>query len=205
MLKWDAYFGGSRPQMKQAEAAPPQKSTNMNIMLIPWIVLWAAPAICRQEGCLISIATCALIPLIFYRNKKTVYDVLTNALVTFFSVTMLAGCSEKWILPLSYLSFGVMWLVSCFGKVPLTAHYSMNSYGGEDALQNPLFLKTNRILTILWGVLYLFTSVFTWFLMQTPVSCFVGLINSVLPVFMGIFTAWFQKWYPAKVAEGKLY
>jgi len=41
--------------------------------------------------------------------------------------------------------------------------------------------------------------------MQTPVSCFVGLINSVLPVFMGIFTAWFQKWYPAKVAEGKLY
>ena len=205
MLKWDTYFGGSRPQTKRVEEVLPQKNTNMNIMLIPWIVLWVAPAIHKQGGSLISIVVCALVPLIFYQNRKTVYDILTNALVTGFSVMMLAGCSEKWMLPLSYLSFGVMWLVSCLGKVPLTAHYSMNSYGGEDALQNALFLKTNRILTMLWGVLYLFTSVFTWLLMRTPISSYIGLINSVLPIFMGIFTAWFQKWYPAKVAEGKLY
>ncbi|MBD5098406.1 MAG: hypothetical protein HDT35_02460 [Clostridiales bacterium] len=72
-----------------------------------------------------------------------------------------------------------------------------------NALQNPLFLKTNRTLTVLWGVLYLFTSGFTWFLMRTPVSSAVGLINSVLPILMGIFTVWFQKWYPAKVARGE--
>ena len=203
MLKWDTYFVGSRPQMQRMEAPLSQKNTNMNIMLIPWIVLWVAPAIHKQWGCLISIGICALIPLIFYRNKKTVYDILSNALVTSFSVTMLDGYSEKWMLPLSYLSFAVMWLVSCCGKVPLTAHYSTNSYGGEDALQNALFLKTNRILTMAWGVLYLFTSVFTWLLMRTSISSFVGLINSVLPIFMGLFTAWFQKWYPAKVAGGK--
>lgn len=189
--------------MQRVKADPSQKNTNMNIMLIPWIVLWVAPAIHKQWGCLISIGVCALIPLIFYRNKKTVYDILSNALVTGFSVTMLAGCSGKWMLPLSYLSFAMMWLVSCCGKVPLTAHYSMNNYGGEDALQNALFLKTNGILTMAWGVLYLFTSAFTWLLMRIPVSSFVGLINSVLPIFMGLFTAWFQKWYPAKVAEGK--
>lgn len=95
MLKWDTYFGGSRPQAKQTETAPTQKSTNMNIMLIPWIVLWIAPAIHKQWGCLISIGVCALVPLIFYRNRKTVYDILTNALVTGVSVAMLAGCSEK--------------------------------------------------------------------------------------------------------------
>ena len=116
---------------------------------------------------------------------------------------MLAGGLAKWMLPLSYLSFGIMWLVSCLQKIPLTAHYSMNGYGGEDALHNPLFLKTNRILTMLWGILYLFTSVFTWFLMRTPVSSFLCLINSVVPIFMGIFTVWFQNWYPAKVARGK--
>lgn len=203
MLKWDTYFGGSRPQTKRTETAPAQKNTNMNIMLIPWIVLWTVPAIHKQWGCLISIGVCALVPLIFYRNRKTVYDILTNALVTGASVAMLAGCSEKWMLPLSYLLFGAMWLASCLGKVSLTANYSMNSYGGEDALQNPLFLKTNRILTVLWGVLYLFTSGFTWFLMRTPVSSAVGLINSVLPILMGIFTVWFQKWYPAKVARGE--
>ena len=79
----------------------------------------------------------------------------------------------------------------------------MYGYGGEKALQNALFLKTNRILTALWGVLYLLTSIFTWFLLQTSAASFVGLINSVMPVFMGIFTAWFQKWYPARVAAGK--
>ncbi len=63
----------------------------------------------------------------------------------------------------------------------------MHSYDDEDALQNALFLKTNRILTMIWGVLYLFTSVFTWLLMRTSVSSFVWLINSVLPIFMGIF------------------
>ena len=117
---------------------------------------------------------------------------------------MLTGVSEKFMLPFSYFTFGTMWIVSCIGKcVPLTANYSMNSYGGEDALQNVLFIKTNRILTMLWGILYLFTSVFTWFLMQTSVSGFAGFINSVIPIFMGIFTAWFQKWYPARVAGGK--
>ena len=175
----------------------------MNIMLIPWIVLWIAPAIHKQWGCLISISVCALIPLIFYHNKKTVYDILTNVFVTGICVVMLAGSPLRWMLPLSYLSFSVMWLTSCLGKVSLTAYYSMNSFGGEDALQNVLFLKTNRILTMLWGILYLFTAIFTWFLIQTPVSSYVGLINSVLPIFMGIFTMWFQKWYPAKVARGK--
>ncbi len=205
MLKWDTYFGGSQPQTKRSKTDPIHKSTNMNILLIPWIVLWIAAAIHKQWGCLISIGVCALNPLIFYRNKKTVYDILTNTFVTCVSIVMLAGCSEKWMLPLSYLSFGMMWLMSCFRKIPLTAHYSMNSYGGEDALQNVLFLKTNRILTMLWGVLYLFIAVFTWLLMQTPVSNFVGLVNSVLPIFMGIFTAWFQKWYPAKVAGGNFF
>ncbi len=203
MLKWDNYFGISQPQVKQTETASPLRNTNMNIMLIPWIVLWIAPAIHKQWGCLITLGVCALIPLFFYRNRKTFYDILTNTLVTGISVIMLAGGSEKWLLPLSYLFFGFMWAVSCFGKVPLTANYSMNNYGGEDALHNTLFLKTNRILTMLWGVLYLATSIFTWFLMRTPISSLVGLINSILPIFMGIFTVWFQKWYPAKVARGK--
>lgn len=204
MLNWDTYFGSSQPQTEQTETAGIQKKTNMNIMLIPWIVLWTAAAINKQIGCLIGICACAVIPLIFYRNRKTVYDILTNTLVTGISVIMLAGVSEKIMLPLSYFIFGAMWLISCIGKIPLTANYSMNSYGGEDALKNPIFVKTNRILTMLWGILYLITSVFTLFVMQSPVSAFAGLINSVVPIFMGIFTVWFQKWYPAKVAAGSI-
>ena len=204
MLKWDDYFGGSRPKAERTEEKPVWKNTDMNIMLIPWIVFWVAVSISRQPGCLLSLAVCALVPLVYYRHKKTVYDVVSGALVTGFCLAMLAGASEKIMLPVSYLAFGAMWLVSCFDRlIPLTAHYSMNGYGGEDALQNALFIKTNRILTMLWGMLYLITTVISWFLMRSSVSHLAGLINSVLPALMGIFTAWFQKWYPVRVARGK--
>lgn len=203
IMQWDTYFGTSHAKSKQVETISKQESTNMNMMLIPWIVLWIAPSIHTKWGSLISIGVCILIPLIFYRNKKTIYDTLTNIFIISISVAMLIGYSENWLLPLSYLSFGMMWLLSCFSNVSLTANYSMNNYGGEAALQNTLFLKTNRILTFLWGILYLATSIFTWFLMRTSISSIVGIINSIFPIFMRIFTAWFQKWYPAKIASGK--
>ncbi len=204
MLKWDDYFGGSRPQAKREQETFAQKNTDMSILLIPWIVLWVAVSVSRQKGCLIGIAVCALVPLVFYRNKKTLYDVISGVLVPGFCIAMLIGISEKQMLPVSYLTFGVMWLASCFGeRIPLTAHYSKNGYGGEKALQNPLFIKTNRILTMLWGILYLFTAVGSWFMMRSALSSLSGLINSVLPVLMGIFTVWFQRWYPARVARGK--
>ena len=86
-------------------------------------------------------------------------------------------------------------------EIPLTAHYSMNEYGGIEALDNLLFARTNRILTAAWGILYLLTPIWTYGLMKTSLAPFTGAINSVLPLFMGLFTAWFQKWYPAYFAR----
>ncbi|MBQ4530737.1 MAG: NAD(P)H dehydrogenase, partial [Lachnospiraceae bacterium] len=180
----------------------PYKDTNMNMMLIPWIVFWVAAAIDNYAGSLMSIGICVLLPLIFYSHKKTMYDVITGVLVTGFSIVTLVGVNERITLSLSYLAFGIMWVVSCFGSIPLTAHYSMNQYKGEIALKNPLFLKTNKILTLLWGILYMLTPIWTYAIMGTKASSYIGAINSILPIFMGAFTIWFQKWYPAKVARG---
>lgn len=212
MLQWDAYFGSGEEEQNGKETAEQRESlrsihsstkpTNMNIMLFPWIIFWVAVCIHGYAGSLLSIASCAVIPLLFYRSKKTRYDAVTGVLVTGFSIGILLGVPERIIIPLSYLSFGVMWTLTCFGKVPLTAHYSMNQYGGEDALQNPLFIRTNWILTLMWGILYLLTPIWTYIIMGTNASGLTGAINSVLPMFMGIFTAWFQKWYPARIAGG---
>lgn len=213
MLNWDDYFGDTKAVDKRQtgknseeeskhEIHVPVKNTNMNILLIPWITFWVAVSIDGYVGSLISIGVCAIISLIFYQYKKTVYDVLTGVLVTGFSMAVISGIDERIIIPLAYLAFGIMWTVTCFGKIPLTAHYSMNDYRGESALKNPLFVKTNWILTLMWGVLYLLTPVWTYLIMGTKLASFVGAINSILPIFMGIFTAWFQKWYPAKVARG---
>lgn len=221
MLNWDDYFGESGSSANRAvqessaengrEAVQrkdggihiPRRKTSMSIMLIPWMVFWIAVGIDGYVGSFISIGACTLVSLLFYQNKKTLYDVLSGALVSTFSMAVLLGASPRVIIPLSYLAFGVMWTLTCLGKIPLTAHYSMNQYRGEDALLNPLFMKTNRILTSLWGILYLLTPIWTYFLMGTRVSAYIGAINSIAPVFMGIFTVWFQKWYPRKVAEGK--
>lgn len=214
MLRWDEYFGGSGGSTGNADKGPetggsrkngihiPKKETNMNVMLIPWMAFWIFAAINREMGSLVSLGVCVLVPLLFYQHKKTLYDTVSGALVGGFAVMMLLGASDKIMIPLSYLTFGIMWIASCFGEIPLTAHYSMNHYNGEDALKNPLFIKTNWILTLLWGILYLLTPIWTYALMGTEVKAYVGAINSVAPIFMGIFTAWFQKWYPMKVARG---
>ncbi len=209
MLRWDDYFGVPQPaagaaiQSKEADKLHiPPKETNMNHMLIPWIVFWIGAGIHSRAGSLAAMAVCAMVPLLFYRNKKTLYDVVSTALVTLFCAALLLEMPARLIIPLSYLSFGIMWTGSCFREIPLTAHYSMNGYRGEEALENPLFLKTNRILTLMWGVLYLATPIWTYALMGTGIGPYTGAVNSVLPAFMGLFTLWFQKWYPAKVAEG---
>lgn len=199
MLRWDTYFGGQTP----ASPEKMQEKTNMNNLLIPWIVFWVAAAISQKYGALVSVLACALMPLIYQRSRKTVYDTLSGLLVSACSVALLLNVSQRIVLPASYLCFGILWTASCFLKIPLTAHYSMNDYNGEAALQNPLFLKTNRILTLCWGILYLLTPIWTYAIMGTSLAPWTGAINSVLPLLMGIFTAWFQKWYPAKVARGK--
>lgn len=172
-------------------------------MLLPWMVFWIAAAIDHFWGGLLSLIVCVVVPLVFYRHRKTAYDVISGAAVGLFSVALVTGLPAIVIVPTSYFAFGVMWCASCLVEIPLTAHYSMNAYNGKAALKNPLFIKTNRILTAAWGVLYLLTPIWTYLIMKTDFSSLVGAINSVLPIGMGIFTGWFQKWYPAKVMKGK--
>lgn len=193
MLNWDKYFGQQQEKPKANKSA----GTNMTILLFPWIVFWAAVSSHAFYGALITAAVCGLVPLVFYRNKKTVYDVLSCALVTGLSIGVLLDIPVRWLLPVSYVLFGIMWCASCLSKIPLTAHYSMNDYGGEDCLNNPLFMKTNLILTLMWGVLYLAIGA------GSAITPAFSVVSYIAPVLMGVFTVWFQRWYPAKVAQGK--
>ncbi|MCI9141288.1 MAG: flavodoxin family protein [Lachnospiraceae bacterium] len=194
--------GGNRKRERKSPGGilDPDKGTNMMNLLIPWIVLWAAVPMDGYLGCFAALAACVLTPFALWRNRKTFYDFLSDVLVAAFSVAVLLGAPGRIALPLAYFAFGVMWTGSCLCRIPLTAYYSMNQYNGEDSLNNPIFMRTNRILTLLWGILYLITPVWTYFLMGTGMGAWTGAVNSVLPVLMGIFTAWFQKWYPARVA-----
>ena len=216
MMHWDDFFGaassagannsdvleGVNSGDEGNGKSTSEPKTNMLLLLIPWIVFWVVASIDGFWGSLISVTVCVLLPVLMHRTKATLYDQISGLGVGACSVVLLAGASPILVVPLSYLLFGLMWTVSCFLKVPLTAHYSKNSYNGEAALRNPIFMRTNRILTAAWGVLYLVTPIWTYFIMQTDAASYVGAINSVLPVLTGVFTAWFQKWYPRHIARG---
>ena len=220
MMHWDEYFGAATSSGVNAgesesgvrrdangkgegggkNASEPK--TNMLLLLIPWIVFWIVAAIDNFWGSLISVAVCVLLPVLMRRTKATLYDQVSALAVGACSIALLTGASPVMIIPASYFLFGAMWTATCLAKVPLTAHYSKNNYNGQAALRNPIFMRTNRILTAAWGVLYLITPIWTYFIMQTDAASLVGAINSVLPALMGVFTAWFQKWYPRHIARG---
>ncbi|MDR2515512.1 MAG: NAD(P)H-dependent oxidoreductase [Christensenellaceae bacterium] len=199
MMRWDELFGG---RFSKAPAPALERKTNMGVLLAPWIVIWVAMAIDKGLGGVLGVLSAALLPLVWLKVEATLYERLSVPLVAGLSLAVLCGASAALIVPLSYLLFGLMWLLSGLAKLPLTALYSQAGYGGKKAFENPLFMHTNRILTFCWAGLYLITPIWTYFLMESPLSAFTGLINSVMPAVLGAFTAWFQGWYPRRYARG---
>ncbi|MDR3295985.1 MAG: hypothetical protein LBT26_09205 [Clostridiales Family XIII bacterium] len=150
-----------------------------------------------------SVLLCAALPLLWLRCRPTVFEYVSVLAVSCVALFTLLGADVRLTVPLSYALFGLMWFVTGFMKIPLTAHYSQNAYGGGKALSNPLFVRTNRILTFCWGALYMVTPAWTFALLGTDVSYLTGAFNSVLPALMALFTLWFQRWYPARYARGQ--
>lgn len=208
MLNWNTYFGATSAQKVQEHSkheggvAHESKPTTMLAMLVPWIVFWIAMPIFGALGPVVSLVGCAITPLVFWRNQKTPYDVLSIVCVTVLVAASLAGVANRVLLPVSYGVFGLFWLVSTISGIPLSAHYSKNSYGGDAALSNALFLKTNQIICVVWGVTYILAALAALLLTNTGLAPFVALVNNILPIPAAVFTLWFQKWYPQRVARG---
>ena len=199
MINWDKFFirsYGSTPETTV-------KNPSMASMLIPWISFWIATGINEKIGPLVSLSVCALIPLIMRKYKLIFWDQLSIATVAILSViTNITGKGHLTII-IAYIIFGAFWLISCATKEPLCAAYVKAYYGGDKAHKNPLFMKTNYILAACWGILYLLSAVWTFFLGRAGFGHILIIINNMVPMLMGLFTLWFQKWYPAHMASRK--
>ena len=206
MIDWDKFFG-STSGVKKTEKAPQntmeQKKPSMMTMLIPWITFWIAVSIHPEVGAMITLLVIATLPFIMRNHKFVIWDQLSMAAVALLSAA--ANITGNGALPtnIGYLIFGLFWLLSCLTKEPLCATYVKYNYGGESAHQNPLFMKTNYILAAAWGMLYVLTAVWTFLLRNAGLGNVLIIINNLIPVLMGLFTGWFEKWYPARMARGK--
>ncbi|HKL85253.1 MAG TPA: hypothetical protein VJ861_02850, partial [Treponemataceae bacterium] len=211
MLKMDGLFSGPESSniLNQTvtdssnSSKKDDKKANMSLVILPWLPLWIALPISPTAGLLAGLGALVLFQLAGLKWKIGTHERITLASVTLIILGITAGVPTQILIPLTYMVFGLQWLVSCFTAVPLTAHYSGAGYGGDAALQNPLFIKTNRIITAVWGIVYIATALWTLFLLASPLAPFTGAINSIAPALCGIWTAWYPKWYIAKVARGK--
>ena len=206
MIDWDKFFGstsGVKKTEKAVQNTIEQKKPSMMTMLIPWITFWIAVSINPEVGSMITLLVIATIPFIMRKHNFVIWDQLSMAAVALLSAA--ANITGNGALPtnIGYLVFGLFWLLSCLTKEPLCATYVKYNYGGESEHQNPLFMKTNYILAAAWGVLYVLTAVWTFLLRKVGFGNTLILVNNLIPILMGLFTAWFQKWYPARMARGK--
>lgn len=198
MLKMDNLFGLSE---KPKEQTPKKaKKSNMLFLLLPWIALWAGLPISPLIGGIIAIIISVLLPIL--PIKLTPYDKISIPIVSILGMLAMLNVNLLALVILSYAFFGMLWLISIFNKIPLSAYYSCNKLGGDSAFNNPLFIKTNRILSLLWSILYFVLMIIASLLMFTPLASFTGAFTAIGPAILGIFTAWFAKWYPAYVARG---
>ena len=206
MINWDKFFG-STSTVKNPEKKSPnmieKKNPSMMTMLIPWIAFWIAVSIAPKVGALITLIVVAGIPFIMRNHEFVIWDQLSMIAVAVLSAA--ANVTGNGDIPtnIGYLVFGLFWLLSCLTKEPLCAAYVKYNYGGESAHQNPLFMKTNYILAAAWGLLYVLTAVWTFLLRRAGFGNLLIIVNNLIPILMGFFTIWFEKWYPAKMARGK--
>lgn len=211
MLNWERYFGYAAAAEQTAQggaqsAAPsarPEGRPTMLVLLAPWTLFWVAAALPVSAGLLGVLLFCASLPLLSYRRMMTRYDRISLCLVGGLAVFAYASGLRDLAYSLSYLCFGLLWLLSCLTKEPLCAAYVKYNYGGEDALKNPLFLRTNVILAAAWGALYLLMAGLSHLMFNLDLRFIAVLASYTAPALLGIFTAWFQKWYPSYVAGGK--
>jgi multimeric flavodoxin WrbA len=192
------FSGGKSP--KNTQETKPRKRA-MWLFILPWTAFWTAVPLSPDFGIYIALVVTAAVPLFSVAKTLTVYDAASVFCVAVLSVLTLAECNVPVLVTLSYGLFGLLWIISAGTRIPLSAWYSSNKYGGDAAFHNPLFLLTNKIITIGWGGIYLVSCVWVWAIMHSYYYQLAGLVNMICPLVMGIFTAIFSKRFPAYYAR----
>ncbi|MBQ8928357.1 MAG: flavodoxin family protein [Oscillospiraceae bacterium] len=202
MIRWDDFFGTHKAAPVTERTDSRLKKPLMAAMIALWMTLWIAVSIDTFIGALVTIGVCAALPLLLIRHEQTVYDKLSASLVAGAALLALGTGDGSLASDAGYLAFGLLWLVSAFTREPLCAAYVKYKYGGQKALDNPLFVSTNRILAAAWGGLYVLLAPAAFLMQHAGLTAASLIVCNAVPLLMGLFTVWFEGWYPAHVAQG---
>lgn len=172
-----------------------------------WFILtmipWAVSFIMSGFNSVLSVVVPLLISGILCSIKKgaalNYFDKTTMLFFSFLTLlTVPWGTYYSGGMITVFTSFGLslIWGVTLLRSIPLTADYTHYFYG-RNALKNLLFLKTNRILTLVWALVFLVQGLFGMLLNSFGGNYFQSILPMLLYVPTLVFTFWFTKWYPA--------
>lgn len=198
MVNWDDYFGiGSNNDISATKTTENNnKKTNMNLLLTPWIIVWVTLSINTLVGGILGVLVCSILPFLYLRYKAVIFEYISIVMINIFCILSILNFDVKILVSLSYLAFGLIWFATLFLKIPLTAYYSLNEFKGKNPLENRLFLRTNRIITGYFAILYILTPIWTYAMLNSPLGVFTGAVNSILPAILVAFTNKFKDFYP---------
>jgi putative NADPH-quinone reductase/putative sterol carrier protein len=192
----------SKKNAGNAEENKPKKRA-MWLFILPWAAFWTVVPLSPDFGVYIALVVTAAMPIFSFMRKLTVYDTISVFCVVVLSVLTLTEFNLPVLVTLSYGIFGLLWIFSTGKRIPLSAWYSADSYGGDAAFNNPLFILTNKIISIVWGAVYLVSCTWVWAIMHSYYFQLAGLVNMVCPLAAGIFTVFFSRYFPAFYARKK--
>lgn len=213
----DLFSGSEGPKTPPAPVAmPPEEEAVLRgpirlpgmawltVAFVPWIVHWATMDIPGMSAW-VSLGVPLLLGVLLwgYRRLFSRPTWMETGAPLYFALAGLATLLGSRFFTdygdvLGYLALAGIWLGTLAAERPFTAEYSKWSY--PPALWNlPVFLRTNAIITTMWGWVYLLMAVLALVGHARPEQALVWMVARnllLIPAFA--FTVWFQKWYPAR-------
>jgi carotenoid cleavage dioxygenase len=176
---------------------------------LPWILFYLIAGHTQQQ-LEVAIIIALLCTIIFNRKNLRKGFILPWGTVIFFTFSLLTVgvIKNSWVgLHMGVLSNGVLGVIAwgslSIGK-PFTLQYAREQVS-KDKWDNPVFIRVNNILTIAWGLIFLFGVVLhIVHIYYTDINHWVYEMLSDGSNIFGIWLCvWFPKWYVAKLQTKK--
>ncbi|MFJ5214615.1 hypothetical protein ACIP98_07865 [Streptomyces sp. NPDC088354] len=197
--------GAARGAGKHAARRSPGGRAGVFFAFVPWIAfdIVAGPSTWELAALVGLVASVVLsVPDVAHGSVK----LLDVTGIVFFTVVSLLGLSLDrqdllWLETYAQVLANAVIAAVALGSlafVPFTEQYARESTPRE-VWGTPAFQRTNRVLTLVWGGVFLVTAVLG--LVAVHVTAGTDWLNWVLPIALLVLAVRFTDWYPRYVRE----
>jgi putative sterol carrier protein len=179
------------------------------LAFVPWILYWVLAGMGHTTAAILSGlgVSLAINGYRFAVRKTKILDAVSLVVLAAFAFVTLVLGSDLLVFYGGIVSDAALALMawgSLLAGNPFTYDYAKEDWD-EAFWDNPIFVRTNQIITVLWGVIFTAQALIGGAAMATGLEGTARIILvAVIPrslLAIGIFfSVWFPRWYPQRVA-----